>query len=98
MKKDREIIEERLANTDQLIDEISGQMSEEEAQQLILQKLYDIANSELHRYLNAEKQALIASVENLWDKYAVSSRKLEDTRGETLETLTGFLNSLGYMS
>jgi type I restriction enzyme M protein len=36
-------------------------------------------------------------VENLWDKYAVSSRELESERSETLKTLDGFLQGLGYI-
>jgi hypothetical protein len=48
-------------------------------------------------YLNAEKRRLIAMVENLWDKYAVSSRELESQRAETLKNLEGFLQSLGYL-
>lgn len=36
-------------------------------------------------------------VENLWDKYAVSSRELESWRAETLKTLDGFLEGLGYL-
>jgi type I restriction enzyme M protein len=97
LKKDRTVINERLATTDTLVTEIGGQLTEEEARRLILKKLYDIANSELNRYLNAEMRALIAAVENLWDKYAVSSRQLEDARSETLATLDGFLTGLGYV-
>jgi len=52
---------------------------------------------ELNRYLNSEKRRLIAVVENLWDKYAVSSRELESQRAETLEKLNGFLKGLGYL-
>jgi type I restriction enzyme M protein len=36
-------------------------------------------------------------VENLWDKYAVSSRELEAERTKTLKNLEGFLQSLGYL-
>jgi len=36
-------------------------------------------------------------VENLLDKYAVSSRELESERAETLKTLDGFLSRLGYL-
>jgi len=96
--KDKAVINERLAKTDTLVIEIGGQLGEEEARRLILKKLYDIAHSELNRYLNAEQRVLIAAVENLWDKYAVSSRNLELTRGETLERLDGFLNGLGYFA
>jgi len=96
LNKDRATIEERLTKTAGLMSEIGGQLTEEEARRLILKKLYDIANSELNRYLNAEKRHLIAAVENLWDKYAVSSRQLENARSETLATLDGFLAGLGY--
>ena len=58
---------------------------------------YDLAYHELNRYLNAEKHELVQGVENLWDKYAVSSRELEDERGQTLTTLGGFLKGLGYV-
>jgi len=56
-----------------------------------------MASNELPRYLNAEKRALIAVVENLWDKYAVSSRELESKRSDTLKTLDGVLNRPGYL-
>jgi type I restriction enzyme M protein len=64
---------------------------------LILKKLYDLACHELNRYLNAEKRGLIQVVENLWDKYAVSSRELESQRSKTLKALDGFLKGLGYL-
>ena len=73
------------------------QMTAEEAKRLILKKLYDIANNALNRYLNAEKRALIAVVENLWDKYAVSSRELEHERKTTLKVLDNILEGLGYL-
>jgi type I restriction enzyme M protein len=98
LNKDKAVINERLAKTDALVTEIGGQLTEEQARRLILKKLYDIAHSELNRYLKAEKRGLIAAVENLWDKYALSSRQLEEARADTLETLNGFLEALGYVS
>ena len=38
-----------------------------------------------------------AIVENLWDKYAVSSQQLEEIRADTLNKLSGFLAGLGYV-
>jgi len=64
---------------------------------LILKKLYDLVSNSFNRYINAEKRLLIAVVENLWDKYAVSSRELESRRAETLKRLDGFLEGLGYL-
>lgn len=97
LNKDQAALEARLAKTDQLLEEIGGQLTEAEAKRLILTKLYDIAHRELGRYLNAEKRALIAVVEKLWDKYAVSSHQLEQVRGETLKVLDDFLEKLGYL-
>ena len=50
-----------------------------------------------HDIGNAAKRQLIQSVETLWDKYAVSSRALENERTETLTALDGFLTGLGYL-
>lgn len=86
-----------LSRLDDLLSAIGEQLTEEEARRLILKKLYDLASNELNRYLNAEKRRLIALVENLWDKYAVSFRQLESERAETLKTLEGFLKGLGYL-
>ena len=97
LHKDKEALAARLSRADAVLETIGGQLTEIEAKWLILKKLYDIANAELNRYLNAEKRALIAVMENLWDKYAVSSRELEQARGETLKALDGFLAKLGYL-
>ena len=97
LTKDKTALELRLSRIDGMLAAIGGQMSEEEAKRLILKKLYDLANRELLRYLNAEKRALVGIFENLWDKYAVSSRELEGNRETTLATLNGFLTELGYL-
>ncbi|MBF0353202.1 MAG: type I restriction-modification system subunit M [SAR324 cluster bacterium] len=97
LQKDKVALQARIARTDALLAEIGGQLTVEEAKRLILKKLYDIASRELDRYLNTEKRALIQGVENLWNKYAISSRKLEQRREETLAELNGFLKGLGYL-
>ncbi len=95
--KDLEVLEQRLKTIGKLMKEVGGQISEQDAKRLILKKLHDIANKELLRYLNAEKRALLAIVENLWDKYAVSSQALEEGRANTLLKLNSFLSGLGYL-
>jgi type I restriction enzyme M protein len=50
----------------------------------------------LARYLNAEKRDLIGRVENLWEKYAVSSEKLEIERKKTLKDLENIFEQLRY--
>ncbi len=96
LKRDRDILEARMAETDSVLAAVGGRLTDEEARQLILKKLYDLIHQELDRYLNVEKRALIQSVENLWDKYAVSMRELEAQRADTMKTLDGFLRGLGY--
>ena len=97
LNKDKAVLEARLAKTDGILTAIGGQLTEEDSRRLILKKLYDLAYHELNRYLNAEKRGLVQVVENLWDKYAVSSGELESERTETLKTLDGFLKGLGYL-
>ena len=97
LKKDQAALMARLSKTDAILAAIGGQLTEAEARELILKKLYDLVSNELNRYLNAEKRRLIAVVENLWDKYAVSSRELENQRAETLKKLNKFLSGLGYL-
>ena len=97
LTKDREALEVRLRDVDELLAAIGGQLTTEEAKGLILQKLYDWVREQLTRYLNRAKRSLIALVEKLWDKYAVSSRELEQAREETLAELNQFLVKLGYI-
>jgi type I restriction enzyme M protein len=97
LTKDKAALAARLVKIDAILTVIGGQLTDIEARRLILKKLYDLAAKELNRYLNAEKRGLIAGVEKLWDKYAVSSRQLEQERAETLKTLDGFLKGLGYL-
>ncbi|MBW2689372.1 MAG: N-6 DNA methylase, partial [Deltaproteobacteria bacterium] len=97
LNKDKRVLEARLAKTNGILAAIGDQLTEEEACQLILKKLYNIGHQELNRYLNAEKRDVIQVVEKLWDKYAVPSRELESERIEILNTLDGFLKRLGYL-
>jgi len=97
LQKDKAALQARIARTDALLTEIGGQLTIEDAKRLILKKLYDISSRELERYLSAEKRALIQGVENLWNKYATSSQKLEQQRETTLGELNGFLTGLGYL-
>lgn len=97
LQKDQAALNARLVKTDSVLADIGGQLTEAEAKALILKKLHELAINELNRYLNAEKRHLVQLVENLWDKYAVSSRSLETQRSDTLQTLDGFLTGLGYL-
>lgn len=95
--KNKTIIQAKLDNFDNILKEIGGIISPEEAQKLILKKHFDIINNQLQRYLNAEKRALISAYENLWDKYANSAQNIEEKRTETMAELNDFLTALKYL-
>jgi type I restriction enzyme M protein len=97
LNKDKVTLTARLASVESLLAAIGGQLTDYEAKILILKKLFDTATGELTRYLNAEKRVLTDAAENLWHKYAVSSRMLEAERAGTTKKLTAFLSSLGYV-
>ncbi len=98
LRKDQTALTARVQRADALLTDIGGQLTDDQAKTLILKKLHDLATAELHRYLNAEKRQLIAALENLWNKYAVSSQALEDERSKTLKTLAAFMAGLGYLN
>jgi len=98
INKDKEILAERISQTDALLTQIGGQLSEDDARRIILKKIYDLAHAELEHYLNAEKLGLVRGVEKLWDKYALSSRDIEAERESTHMMLDGFLRGLGYLA
>jgi type I restriction enzyme M protein len=97
LQKDKAALQARMEKANALLTSIGGQLTDTAAKSLILKKLYDLANQALNRYLNAEKRVLTYAVENLWDKYAVSSQVLEFQQSETMKSLNGFLGGLGYI-
>lgn len=96
--KDSGILQSKLDSIDALLEEIGGMITTEESQKLILKKHFDIINDQLQRYLNAEKRALVAAYENLFDKYFTSAQAIEQKREGTMKELNDFLTQLNYLS
>jgi len=96
LKRDQATLTARFDSLDRLLEKIGGVMTAEEAKRLILKKHYDLVNSELLRYLDAEKRTLIAFCEKLWEKYAVSVQALEREREKPMVELNQFLDKLNY--
>lgn len=96
--KDKETQEAKLIRLETELVKIGGQLTPKEAKELILEKLFDLINNELQRYLNSEKRELISVFEKLWDKYAVSAQMIEKERETTIKELDSFLTKLGYLS
>jgi len=90
-------IQQRIAGLEAFLASIGGMITDEEAKTLILQKHNNLVQQELLKYLNAEKRKLIAGIEKLWDKYAISAQQLEKERTDTLNQLNQFLTELNYL-
>ena len=98
IQKDKDVLEAKLYYMDALMRSIGGVITSEEAQKLILKKHFDLINEQLQRYLAAERRALIAAYENLYDKYFISSLQMEGERTKTLAEVHEFLTELKYVT
>lgn len=95
---DIKTLEFKLKFFDEWLKEVGGQITNGECKELILKKHNNLVQRWLLKYLNAEKRKLIAGVEKLWDKYAVSAKRLERERNNTLNELNIFLTKLNYLT
>lgn len=97
LNKDRAVLEAKIKKTDEILTNIGNQITNEQAQELILIRIFDYMNKELTKYLDSEKRSLIQSVENLWNKYALSKADIELEREKVANQLNEFLKGLGYV-
>ena len=91
-ENDRVVIREKIAQIKEQIFENIADVKPFVVQQLKTDAL-EIAN----RYLNEKKQAIIKSIENLWDKYQVSLEQIEKERDEATAEIKEFLVEIGYL-
>jgi type I restriction enzyme M protein len=63
---------------------------------LVLRLTKDVLVEHLDGYVTAHRRKLIATLENWWDKYAVSLHELEAAHAAAAAKLTGYLKDLGY--
>lgn len=68
----------------------------EEAEELILKKLYDAMVEEVEAYIKVKKKKLITKFDNLWEKYKVSLNEAENERNIDLLKMNKLLSDLGY--
>jgi type I restriction enzyme M protein len=78
------------------IDAIRKELTSEQCETLVMELLREGFIAELDKYLKAELDKTIKAVHHLWDKYAVSAKKLTETRTAAEDRLNGFLRELGY--
>ena len=89
LKKKREELETKAIT---LLDS----MTEKKAETFIARMFKDKALEVLNSYLRVKKQEIIDSFENLWDKYAINLRTMEEDRDKAKGALNGYLEELGY--
>jgi type I restriction enzyme M protein len=81
---------------DKLVEAARAKISGDEARQVIVERLGRSLLESYHAYLRADQRACIATIENLWNKYAVTARVIEAERDAASVQLREFLVELGY--
>lgn len=81
---------------DSLVAQARAKISEEEAQTLILERLERLLVQQYDDYLRQYLRFFITSIENLWDKYAVTTQQILVERDAAATQLNLFLKELGY--
>lgn len=81
---------------DDLIAAARAKITPDQAKKLILARLRKVLGEQFDGYLRQHQRGLIAAVENLHGKYAVTTQTILDERDREAKTLDGFLLELGY--
>lgn len=68
-----------------------------QAAELLLNILHNDMHTIVERYISAQRQQVIAAVENWWDKYQVTLTEIEQERDQAAKQLAGYLEGLGYV-
>ena len=72
-------------------------LSPQQAGDLLLTILHNDMRAIVERYVAAQRKAIVAAVENWWDKYRVTLTEIEGNRDAAARALRGFLEGLGYV-
>jgi len=83
-------------NRDELVGQARLKISNDEARQVIIERLGTVLFDSYRQYLRADQRACIAAIENLWGKYAVTAKQIEAERELAAAELEAFLVELGY--
>jgi type I restriction enzyme M protein len=93
LKKNIKAIENK---RDELVESARRKISRDEARQVILERLKTVLINTYNKYLQDDKRTCIKAVENLWEKYAVTAKEIENDRDKASAQLHEFLVELGY--
>ena len=79
-----------------LVQSAREKISNDEARVIIMQRLQSLLMKSYQAYLKAYQRTCIAAIENLWSKYAVTAKTIEEDRDQATAQLKSFLAELGY--
>ena len=96
LKKLKANIRETEKTKDELVAAARGKISEDDAEVLILERFQHMLTEQFEGYLRQDQRAFIAAVENLWQKYAVTTKQILAERDREALQLNIFLKELGY--
>ena len=82
---------------DALVARARDAITSEAARDVLMARFHTLLVATYRRYLNADRRACIAAVENLHDKYATTLRQIGAARAAAARELEGHLETLGYV-
>ena len=81
---------------DELVKQARLKISNDDARQVIVERLGESLFRGYRQYLRADQRSCIAAIENLWNKYATTAKQIETERDHAADKLQAFLEELGY--
>jgi type I restriction enzyme M protein len=82
---------------EELVAQARAKITPDEARYVLLERFHRKLVETYRAYLDADRRAITAAVENLQDKYAVTVREIETARDKAAAELGGYLKALGYV-
>ena len=95
LKKLKANIREVEKQKDEMIAAARAKISEVDAKRLILERFQRLLTEQFDGYLRQYQRAFIAAVENLWQKYAVTTKQILGERDQAAAQLTRLLQGIG---
>jgi type I restriction enzyme M protein len=96
LKKLKANIREVEKQKDEMIAAARAKISEDKAKTLIMERFRKLLTEQFEGYLRQYQRSFIAAVENLWQKYAVTTKQILSERDREAAQLDAFLKELGY--
>lgn len=81
---------------DELVEVARAKISRKDARKATVERLGRLLMNSYRIYLQADRRACIAAIENLWSKYAITAKDIERERDAASAQLQRFLVELGY--